>query len=145
MEYKRYNVLYIRVCTFYYCYNRNNIKWTIYVRIGVTKMKKKDVSVINSAAAIQCVPNGLNDKESVYSAVDKAIAAIDDSGLEYTVCPFETVIEGPLDRVYAAALAAHKALLESGVSSAASYIKLWSGESLGSSEEKTGKYRAKGH
>jgi len=108
-------------------------------------MKKKNIDSINSAVAIQCLPNGLNGKEEVYSAVDKAIAAIDNSGLTYTVCPFETVIEGPLDKVCEVAIAAHKAILETGVSSVASYIKLWSGENIGSSEEKTDKYRAKGH
>jgi len=104
-----------------------------------------DTGSIRSALAIQCLPLGLEDREETWAAVDRAIAAIDASGLTYTVGPFETVIEGPLDRLLEAAAAAHKALLDSGVPTAATYMKLWSGEGIGTSEEKTGKYRSRGH
>jgi uncharacterized protein YqgV (UPF0045/DUF77 family) len=40
---------------------------------------------------------------------------------------------------------AHLAILEAGSPSVSTYIKLVSGEDIGSSEEKVGKYRAKGH
>ena len=98
-----------------------------------------------SALAIQCLPLGIMERDKAWTAVDKAIAAIDASGLSYTVGPFETVIEGPLDSLFAVAAAAHRALLEAGVPTAATYMKLWSGEDLGTSEEKTGKYRVSGH
>jgi len=111
----------------------------------VNSMTEQTVNSIRSALAIQCLPMGLEENKAVYAAVDQAIAAIDASGLSYSVGPFETVIEGPLDQVYAAALAAHKALLAGGVRTAASYIKLWSGADLGSSSEKTDKYRSAGH
>jgi uncharacterized protein YqgV (UPF0045/DUF77 family) len=108
-------------------------------------MTEQAIGSLRSALAIQCLPMGMAENKAVYAAVDQAIAAIGASGLRYTVGPFETVIEGPLDQVYAAALAAHKALLAGGVGTAASYIKLWSGADLGSSAEKTDKYRSAGH
>ena len=104
---------------------------------------------MKSAMAIQCLPQGLGEKKEIYRAVDKAIEAIEASGLPYTVGPFETVIEGPLDSLTEIARAAHQAAaeaaLEAGGTGAATYIKLFSSPDLGSSEEKTAKYRAKGH
>ena len=49
-------------------------------------------------AALQLLPFG-NDKEK-YSIIDNAIAIIQKSGLNYKVCPFETVIEGQPKEVY---------------------------------------------
>jgi uncharacterized protein YqgV (UPF0045/DUF77 family) len=100
---------------------------------------------MKSALAIQCLPQGLTGKDKTYAAVDRAIAALDASGLPYTVGPFETVVEGPLDQLFAVAQAAHQAVLEGGASGVATYMKLFSMPDLGSSEEKTSKYRAKGH
>lgn len=104
-----------------------------------------NVDSIRSALAIQCLPMGLAGREETWAAVDRAIAAVEASGLSYTVGPFETVVEGPLDRLLEAAAAAHKALLEAGAPTAATYMKLWSGSGIGTSEEKTGKYRSSGH
>jgi uncharacterized protein YqgV (UPF0045/DUF77 family) len=101
-------------------------------------------SIMKSALAIQCLPRVQGTKEESYRLVDGAIAAIEASGLPYTVTPFETVIEGPLDRLWAVAQAAHQAVLDAG-SSCSTYMKLFSAPDLGSSEEKTGKYRAQGH
>jgi len=50
-------------------------------------------------AAIQLLPIGA--KENRYAIVDKAIALIEESGLHYKVCPFETVVEGHSDAIYA--------------------------------------------
>ena len=49
-------------------------------------------------AAIQLLPIGA--KEQKYEIIDKAIGLINNSGLNYKVCPFETVVEGPSDKVY---------------------------------------------
>ncbi|MBA2612224.1 MAG: thiamine-binding protein [Bacteroidetes bacterium] len=49
-------------------------------------------------AAIQLLP--LKTNEDRYSVVDKAIDLINKSGLNYKVCPFETVVEGEPDAVY---------------------------------------------
>jgi uncharacterized protein YqgV (UPF0045/DUF77 family) len=48
--------------------------------------------------AIQVLPLE-KSKDEAYSIIDGAIAAINASGLKYVVCPFETVIEGPYDKV----------------------------------------------
>jgi uncharacterized protein YqgV (UPF0045/DUF77 family) len=101
-----------------------------------------------SALAIQCLPLSASTREEAYALVDRAIAVIDGSGLSYTVGPFETVVEGELDRLWEVARSAHRAILEadaSGAGRVATYIKLFSGPELGSSEEKTGKYRRRGH
>ena len=49
-------------------------------------------------AAIQLLPLGA--KGSRYEVIDKAIALIQNSGLNYKVCPFETVVEGETETVY---------------------------------------------
>lgn len=49
-------------------------------------------------AAIQLLP--LKTNEDRYSVVDKAIELINKSGLNYKVCPFETVVEGSPELVY---------------------------------------------
>jgi len=47
--------------------------------------------------AIQVLP--LVTAKDKYAVIDDAIAKIQASGLKYTVCPFETVVEGPYDQV----------------------------------------------
>jgi uncharacterized protein YqgV (UPF0045/DUF77 family) len=49
-------------------------------------------------AAIQLLPIG--DTTNKIAIIDKAIALIAESGLNYKVCPFETVVEGPSEKVY---------------------------------------------
>lgn len=99
---------------------------------------------MKSALAIQCLPLAKGTKDEVYSMVDRAIKVIDSYGLPYQVGAFETTVEGPLDTLLELAGKAHKAMIEGG-GSAATYMKLFSGESLGSTREKTEKYRKKGH
>lgn len=43
-------------------------------------------------AAIQLLPG--DKKDIAWEIIDKAIRLIEDSGLTYKVCPFETVVEG---------------------------------------------------
>lgn len=50
-------------------------------------------------AAIQLLP--IDTEKKRWDVVDKAIAIIQESGLNYKVCPFETVIEGDPTQVYA--------------------------------------------
>lgn len=52
----------------------------------------------NINLAIQVLPLHLSQEEA-YTIIDKAIEVIQASGLQYVVCPFETVIEGPYDKV----------------------------------------------
>ena len=47
--------------------------------------------------AIQVLPVSKNIHP--YNIVDKAIEIIQNSGLNYKVCPFETVIEGKLEEI----------------------------------------------
>ncbi|MCE3296674.1 MAG: hypothetical protein K0R65_2388 [Crocinitomicaceae bacterium] len=48
--------------------------------------------------AIQLLPFG-NDIEK-YAIIDDAIAIIQQSGMKYVVCPFETVVEGEYEQVF---------------------------------------------
>jgi uncharacterized protein YqgV (UPF0045/DUF77 family) len=48
-------------------------------------------------AGIQVVPVNIVDPQ--YSIVDKAIVVIQQSGMEYTVTPFETVVNGSMDQI----------------------------------------------
>jgi uncharacterized protein YqgV (UPF0045/DUF77 family) len=100
---------------------------------------------MKSALAIQCLPLSANGREQAYRLVDRAISAIEDSGLPFTVGPFETVVEGDAEALFDLAKKAHLALIENGSPNVATYMKVFSGPDLGSTEEKVGKYRARGH
>ncbi len=47
--------------------------------------------------SLQILPT--SESKHPYDIVDKAIEIIASSGLKYKVCPFETVIEGPYDKI----------------------------------------------
>lgn len=49
-------------------------------------------------AAIQLLPIDTTQKR--WDVVDKAIALIQQSGLNYKVCPFETVVEGSSEKIF---------------------------------------------
>lgn len=49
-------------------------------------------------AAIQLLP--IDTEQKRWDVVDKAIALIDKSGLNYKVCPFETVVEGTSSQIF---------------------------------------------
>jgi uncharacterized protein YqgV (UPF0045/DUF77 family) len=74
--------------------------------------------------------------------VDAAIKVIIASGLPYEVGPFETTVEGELDQLMRLAQEAHTAVLATGAKQVITYMKLATGEDLGSSHEKTAKYRS---
>ena len=90
--------------------------------------------------AVQVLPLA----EDVYPIVDHAIAAIDASGMKYEVGPMETVMEGALDELLAAAKAAHLACFEAGAEKVVTIIKIGDAVSGTTIEEKVGKYRRKG-
>lgn len=48
-------------------------------------------------AAIQLLP--LSNNVDKYKIIDKAIECIKNSGLNYIVCPFETVVEGTFNEI----------------------------------------------
>jgi uncharacterized protein (TIGR00106 family) len=61
-----------------------------------------------------------------YSLVDKAIEVIQNSGLKYKVCPFETVIEGNYDEVMDLVKQVHEVCYQAGTQTMMTYIKIQS-------------------
>ncbi|MFQ3620599.1 MAG: thiamine-binding protein [Spirochaetales bacterium] len=108
---------------------------------GRSKEGEPSLDTLPSALAIQVLPMGLISREQVWSKVDKAIREIQASGLPYTVGPFETVVEGPMNQLWELAAHVHRIVLEAGAPTVATYIKFWSGKNIGTSEEKTSPYR----
>lgn len=91
-------------------------------------------------ASLQVLPS--SDTKHPYSIVDEAIKIIQQSGLKYQVCPFETVLEGDYDTVMATIKKAQEACLLAGAKSMLSYIKVQiSAERDIAIEDKTAKYQ----
>ncbi len=74
--------------------------------------------------ALQVLPS--SDTKHSYTLVDEAISLIQASGLRYRVCPFETVIEGPYDRVMELVKQAQEACYRAGADKLMTYIKIQS-------------------
>lgn len=72
--------------------------------------------------SLQILPASL--RKDAYSIVDKAIEVIDNSGLKYTVCPFETVMEGDYDEIMNVIKKVHETCLDYGADSIFSNIKM---------------------
>ena len=72
--------------------------------------------------ALQVLPRSTT--KDTYDLVDKAIEIIEQSGLEYKVCPFETVIEGYYDEIMALIKKVHEQCYESGTETMMTYIKI---------------------
>jgi len=80
--------------------------------------------------------------EDVYPIVDKAIEAIQASGIKYEVGPLETTVEGDdLDQLLEVAKSAHRACFEAGAGKVVTIIKIADALEGTSIEEKVGKYR----
>ncbi len=75
-----------------------------------------------------------------YPVVDRAIAAIQASGVHYQVTPMETVMEGTLDACLAAATAAHNACFDAGVQRAVTYVKISDAVDGSTIDDKMAKY-----
>ncbi|OGO13451.1 MAG: hypothetical protein A2Y93_06160 [Chloroflexi bacterium RBG_13_68_17] len=78
-----------------------------------------------------------------YPVVDRAIAAIDASGLRYEVGPMETVMEGTLDQLLAAAKAAHLACFEAGAARVVTILKIGDALEGTTIEDKVARYRGR--
>jgi len=77
-----------------------------------------------------------------YALVDEAIAVIQQSGVRYTVTPFETVMEGPQDRLMEIAKQAQDAVLAAGADEVLVYYRMQiRKDSDVTMDEKTGKYQ----
>lgn len=59
-----------------------------------------------------------------YQLVDRAIEVIKQSGIKYVVTPFETVMEGPQDKLMQIASSAQQAVLEAGADEVLVYYRL---------------------
>ena len=89
-------------------------------------------------AAIQLLP--LKTDEKRYDVVDKAIALIHNSGLDYKVCPFETVVEGNTDAIYQLIQKIQTEILNSGCDELILNIKIHAANRDLSFSEKLEKY-----
>ena len=89
--------------------------------------------------AIQVIPMG----GEIFEIVDHAIRTIAASGVAYEVGPMETVMEGKLDDLLAAARAAHLACFEAGAESVMTHIKIGDHIAGTTIDQKVGKYRTR--
>ena len=72
--------------------------------------------------AIQVLPRSA--KMGTYDLVDKAIEAIQNSGLKYRVCPFETVVEGYYDEIMKLIKKVHEVIYLNGADEMITNIKI---------------------
>lgn len=79
--------------------------------------------------------------ENAFPIVDRAIETIAAQGVRYEVTPMETVMEGQLDDLLAAAKAAHLACFEAGAKKVVTLIKIGDSVQGTTMEEKVGKYK----
>lgn len=72
--------------------------------------------------AIQVLPRSA--KIGTYELVDKAIEVIQKSGLNYRVCPFETVVEGYYDEIMTLLKEVQEAVYDQGAEEMITNIKI---------------------
>jgi uncharacterized protein YqgV (UPF0045/DUF77 family) len=89
-------------------------------------------------AAIQLLPIGA--KENKYELIDAAIFLIQKSGLAFKVCPFETVVEGSSEEVYALIRNIQNLTLKNGCDELLINIKIHAANRDLGFEEKLAKY-----
>lgn len=98
-------------------------------------MMKNKVNV-----ALQVLPRA--EGKNTYQLVDKAIEVIQQSGLKFQVCPFETVIEGYYDEVMDLVKKVHEQCYSSGTETMMTYIKIQSSANADVTiEDKMEKYK----
>ena len=89
--------------------------------------------------AFQVIPQ--SKSREIYDIVDEAIDVISKSGMKYTVCPFETVMEGEYDEIMKVVKAAQEVCLNTGAESLISNLKIeWHKDKDASMNEKIEKY-----
>ena len=72
--------------------------------------------------AVQVLPR--STKIGTYELVDKAIEVIQQSGLKYRVCPFETVVEGYYDEIMTLIKEIHEVIYANGADEMITNIKI---------------------
>ena len=90
-------------------------------------------------AAIQLLP--ISEKENKIPLIDKAIALIQNSGLNYKVCPFETVVEGESEPVYKLIRSIQEETLKAGCEELLINIKIHAAKRDLAFDEKLVKYQ----
>lgn len=90
--------------------------------------------------AIQVLPQ--SSIKHPYAIVDKAIEVIQNSGLNYQVCPFETVVEGTMDNLLELIRKVHETCYQHETDQMMMYLKIQSSKDEDLSiEDKMHKYR----
>lgn len=90
--------------------------------------------------ALQIIPK--SSTVDLYALVDEAIQVIQDSGIKYEVCPFETVMEGQYKEIFKVVEEAQSACFAAGAEELLVNIKMQIRKDGDVSiEEKTGKYK----
>lgn len=79
---------------------------------------------MNASVSIQVLPQGLNSDAEVVAVVDKVIAYIDSTGLNYFVGPTETAIEGDYDKLMEIVKNCQLIATEDGCDKVLSYVKI---------------------
>ena len=72
--------------------------------------------------ALQVLPS--SESRHPYEIVDKAIELIQQSGIRYKVCPFETVLEGDYDEIMQLVKKIQIECLDYGASNMISFLKI---------------------
>lgn len=91
--------------------------------------------------AIQVLPLQKSTEEA-YSIIDKVIALIGKSGMNYIVCPFETVIEGPYRQIMNLLDEIQSVCFEAGADSLLINMKLHTSRTKDMTiDDKIGKYK----
>jgi uncharacterized protein YqgV (UPF0045/DUF77 family) len=97
-------------------------------------------SIVN--IAIQFLPLD-KDGSLQYSLIDKAIEVIQASGMNYQVCPFETVVEGNYEDIMNVIHQMHRVCYESGAEEIISFFKIHSSKNHAVRiQDKTQKYQS---
>jgi uncharacterized protein (TIGR00106 family) len=89
--------------------------------------------------SLQIIP--LVPEEQVYPTVDRVIELIRSSGVNYTVGPMETTMEGELDRLLEIVKEAQLLCLKAGAQRVLSVVKIDYSPRGVTIDEKVGKYR----
>lgn len=78
---------------------------------------------MNASVAIQVLP-GVNDEKELVRIVDEVIAYIKSTGLNCSVGPFETTVEGDYDQLMDIVKECQKVAVRAGCASVSSYVKI---------------------
>jgi len=76
----------------------------------------------NIALGIQIVP--LRSEKHAYDLIDEAIAVIQNSGVRFSITPFETVMEGKYAELMSIAQGAQQAVLDAGADECLIYYRI---------------------